>query len=114
MKSIQHALIGTESSSCKAIRKFSKNINSLALLINTQVKILPQIRKLNPDLLRNEAILVSLLNAASLLTDELDSEKNVLSQVNRVKKSPQLDWLKIHKNYVYQLRKEGASLREIE
>jgi len=108
------SVIGTLTQSFQAVRSFAKNEHLLSILVKKQVELLPIVRKNNPELSRDEAIVLSLLNAAYILKNQSDSENIVLARIRKAKKNPQLDWLKVHRNYVLELRVQGASLRQLE
>lgn len=105
-------LVGTTSSSLKAMRSICQSESSLDLMIEVQVSAFSKLRKKYPALDRNEAIKISMLNTCHLLKHE-KTEKFCLAQVTTSKATPQMDWLRNHQAFVYGLKEQGASLRAI-
>lgn len=103
----------TLTESLKALRFIAKNESLLDFFIEKQVKNLGEIRKNNPQLKRNEAIKMAMLNAANAIYSEAKSEKIMLKSIQKNKSKPAMDWLIQHQAYINKLNTEGASLREV-
>ena len=104
----------TIDASLKAMRSILKSESMLELFISKQIKEFSNLRKKFPEINRDEVLKVSFLNAAVKLKADAKSEKYCLSFVKKMKATPQLDWLKVHKSFVISLHINEASLREIE
>lgn len=111
---INQIMTATLKQSLAAARSVFFNENMVNLLIETQVKEFSNIRKKYPELPRNKALKAALLNSAYLLKEKKYSEKFSLGKVRKLKRSPQLDWLKLHRSFILKLYSNGASYREIE
>ncbi len=108
-----HLLTAPIKQSLIAARSLLMNESLVSLLIEEQIKELSRIRKQYPTLLRVKAIEVAFLNAAIGLKNN-KAEAYCLTKIKKTKKSPQQDWLKLHKSFVLNLSAKSASLREIE
>ncbi|RLA78418.1 MAG: hypothetical protein DRG78_15170 [Epsilonproteobacteria bacterium] len=111
--STTHMLTGTIQQSLKAARSSFSNEETVALLVKTQVKELKLTREKYPDLSRNEAIKIALLNSAFKLSSNDKSETVCLAKVKKQKATPQFDWLKLRNNFILELCNKDASYREI-
>jgi len=99
--------------SMQALRSVFKTEALIELFIEKQLKEFSIIRKTNPEINRNEVIKISFFNAAIKLKNENNLEKYSLASIRKSKATPQLDWLKLHRSFVINLKLNGASLREI-
>jgi len=113
MSTTHQMLTGTIHQSLKSMRSICMNENLVGRLVEAQVKELSLTRKRYPNLSRNEAIKIAMLNSAFILTRNDKSETTCLAKVKRQKTTPQFDWLKLHKNFVLKLSNNGGSYREI-
>lgn len=108
-----HIMTAPIKQSLAAVRSAFFTEAMVDFLIEKQVQEFSKIRKKYPEIKRNEAIKISILNAAYQLKEDKDKESYCLGNVKKVKKSPQFDWLKLHRSFVLKLHNDGASLREI-
>jgi hypothetical protein len=98
--------------SLRAARYIFKNERLIDLMINGQVLEFSKLRKQYPSISRNELIKISILNTCVKLHNT-QSEMICLAAIRHTKATPQSDWLKLHRSFIFDLKNHGASLREI-
>ncbi len=96
-----------------ALKKILKNERLVDELVNTQTIEFSKLRSDFPNMNRNQAIKISILNAAILLESEKYTPTLSFIQVAFKKRSPKYDWLSDRSSYIFELKNSGASLREI-